>query len=84
MDVDSLIQHIERDTEATSLPLSVTADWREDGNETTGNQFQQPDWQVRGTQRSVSGLDIVLKCLKRKKACCRLSSCDIMGSGEIN
>ncbi|XP_062242887.1 substance-K receptor [Platichthys flesus] len=46
MDVDSLIQHIERDTEATSFPFSVTDDWREDGNETTGNQFQQPDWQV--------------------------------------
>uniref|UniRef100_A0A3B5B2A8 Substance-K receptor-like n=1 Tax=Stegastes partitus TaxID=144197 RepID=A0A3B5B2A8_9TELE len=32
--------------EVTSVPLSVTADWLEDGNETTGNQFQQPDWQV--------------------------------------
>lgn len=32
--------------EATSFPLSVTADWLEDGNETSGNQFQQPDWQV--------------------------------------
>lgn len=33
--------------EATPFPLSVTADWLEDGNETSGNQFQQPDWQVR-------------------------------------
>lgn len=47
MDAESLIQHIERDTEATSLPLSMTTDWMEDGNDTTGNQFQQPDWQVR-------------------------------------
>lgn len=46
MDADSLAQHIERDMEATSFPLSVTADRLEDGNETTGNQFQQPDWQV--------------------------------------
>ncbi|XP_071753206.1 substance-K receptor isoform X2 [Centroberyx gerrardi] len=46
MDAESLVQHTDRDMEATSLPLSVTADWLEDGNETTGNQFQQPDWQV--------------------------------------
>ncbi|KAG7483448.1 substance-K receptor [Solea senegalensis] len=46
MDAESLTQHIEGDMEATSLPLSVTADWLDDGNETTGNQFQQPDWQV--------------------------------------
>ncbi len=46
MDAESLIQHIERDMEATSFPLSVTADWLEDGNETTWNQFQQPDFQV--------------------------------------
>ncbi|KAG7236006.1 hypothetical protein INR49_001404 [Caranx melampygus] len=46
MDAESLIQHIERDMEATLLPLSVSEDWLEDGNETTGNQFQQPDWQV--------------------------------------
>lgn len=46
MDAESLIQHVERDVEATSLPLSVTADWQEDGNETSRNQFQQPDWQV--------------------------------------
>ncbi|XP_071401229.1 substance-K receptor isoform X3 [Centroberyx affinis] len=46
MDADSLVQHTDRDMEATSLPLSVTADWLEDGNDTTGNQFQQPDWQV--------------------------------------
>ncbi|XP_054869152.1 substance-K receptor isoform X1 [Amphiprion ocellaris] len=46
MEAESLIQHIERDMEVTSEPLSVTADWLEDGNETTGNQFQQPDWQV--------------------------------------
>eukprot|EP00064_Thunnus_orientalis_P004859 superscaffoldBa00000459_g4872 len=45
MDAESFIQHVERDVEGTSLPLSVTADWLEDGNETTGNQFQQPDWQ---------------------------------------
>lgn len=44
MDAVSLIQ---RDMEATSFPVSVTADWlEEDGNETTWNQFQQPDWQV--------------------------------------
>lgn len=47
MDAVSLIQHVERDMEATSFPGSVTADWlEEDGNETTWNQFQQPDWQV--------------------------------------
>ncbi|XP_030576063.1 substance-K receptor [Archocentrus centrarchus] len=46
MDADSLIQHIERDTETTSWPLSMTTEWLEDGNETTWNQFQQPDWQV--------------------------------------
>lgn len=46
MEAESFIQHVERDLEGTSLPLSVTADWLEDGNETTGNQFQQPDWQV--------------------------------------
>ncbi|KAK2854164.1 hypothetical protein Q5P01_006825 [Channa striata] len=46
MDAESLIQHIERDVEATSLPLSLTTDWLDDGNGTTGNQFQQPGWQV--------------------------------------
>lgn len=47
LDAASLIQHVERDMEATSLPVSGTADWlEEDGNETTWNQFQQPDWQV--------------------------------------
>lgn len=40
------VQHIDRDTEATSFPLSDTTDWLDVGNETTGNQFQQPDWQV--------------------------------------
>lgn len=40
------IQHV--DMEATSWPFSVTTDWQEDGNEMTGNQFQQPDWQVGG------------------------------------
>lgn len=48
MDDVGLVQHIERDTEATPFPLSVTDDWLEDGNETSGNQFQQPDWQVEG------------------------------------
>ena len=42
------IQHVDRDMEATSWPFSVTTDWQEDGNETTGNQFKQPDWQVGG------------------------------------
>lgn len=51
MDDVSLVQHIERETEATTFPLSVTDDWLEDGNETTGNQFQQPDWQVETTGR---------------------------------
>ncbi|XP_037650498.1 substance-K receptor isoform X1 [Sebastes umbrosus] len=47
MDVEGDIQHKERDMEGTSLPFSVTTDWLEDGgNETIGNQFQQPDWQV--------------------------------------
>lgn len=51
LDAVSLLQHVERDVEATSLPVSVTADWlEEDANETTWNQFQQPDWQVRETQ----------------------------------
>lgn len=49
MDDTSLVQHIERETEVTSFPLSVTDAWLEDGNETTGNQFQQPDWQVETT-----------------------------------
>uniref|UniRef100_A0A3B4GEH8 Tachykinin receptor 2 n=1 Tax=Pundamilia nyererei TaxID=303518 RepID=A0A3B4GEH8_9CICH len=34
------------DEETTSWPLSMTTEWLEDGNETTWNQFQQPDWQV--------------------------------------
>ncbi|XP_030270259.1 substance-K receptor [Sparus aurata] len=47
MDAESLVQHIERDMEeATLFPPSVTGDWLEDDNETTVNQFQQPDWQV--------------------------------------
>ena len=51
MDAENPVKHIERDMEATSLPFSVTTDWLEDGNETIGNQFQQPDWQV-GEYRS--------------------------------
>lgn len=51
MDTDSLIQHVERDMEATSFPLPVTTDWLDDGNETTVNLFQQPDWQVGGIER---------------------------------
>ncbi|XP_078800215.1 substance-K receptor isoform X3 [Oryzias latipes] len=43
MDVGNLI---ERDLEATLMPLTVTSDWLEDDNETIRNQFQQPDWQV--------------------------------------
>lgn len=46
MEAVSLIRRDDPDVEATSFPPSVTADWLEDGNETTGNQFQQPDWQV--------------------------------------
>ncbi|XP_027869538.1 substance-K receptor [Xiphophorus couchianus] len=46
MDAESLIKHFQRDPEATLMPLSATSDWLDDGNETTGNQFQQPDWQV--------------------------------------
>lgn len=46
MDAQSAAQNTERQMEATSFPLSVTTDWLEDGNETTENQFQQPDWQV--------------------------------------
>ncbi|XP_068614150.1 substance-K receptor-like [Brachionichthys hirsutus] len=46
MDDQRLTQGVERDMEATSFPLSATVDWLEDGNETNGNQFQQPDWQV--------------------------------------
>lgn len=47
LDAGGLLQHAGPDGEATSLPVSVTADWlEEDGNETTWNQFQQPDWQV--------------------------------------
>lgn len=46
MEPESFIQHIERDTEGTPLPLSMTTDWIEDGNDTAGNQFQQPVWQV--------------------------------------
>lgn len=52
MNAEVPIQHIEQNMEATSFPLSVTADWLEDGNETTGNQFQQPDWQVGEIQRN--------------------------------
>lgn len=48
MDAVGLVQHIERDTESTPSPLTVTDDWLEDGNETSGNRFQQPDWQVEG------------------------------------
>lgn len=51
MDAERLIQHVERDMETTSFPLSVTPDWLDDGNETTENQFQQPDWQVGGIER---------------------------------
>ncbi|KAF6731094.1 Neuromedin-K receptor [Oryzias melastigma] len=43
MDAGNLI---ERDLEATLMPLAVTGDWLEDDNETIRNQFQQPDWQV--------------------------------------
>ncbi|XP_074523315.1 substance-K receptor [Halichoeres trimaculatus] len=46
MDVGNLVQHVERDMEATLWPLSETTGWPDDGNETYGNQFQQPDWQV--------------------------------------
>uniref|UniRef100_A0A7N9AX71 Substance-K receptor n=1 Tax=Mastacembelus armatus TaxID=205130 RepID=A0A7N9AX71_9TELE len=46
MDAESLTQHIQQGMETTSLPLSVTSDWLEDRNETTGNQFLQPSWQV--------------------------------------
>nr|XP_020445473.1 substance-K receptor [Monopterus albus] len=42
----SLAQQTELTMEVTSLPLSATTEWLEDGNETTGNQFQQPGWQV--------------------------------------
>lgn len=42
----SLTQHAEQEVETTSFPLSATADWLEDANDTIGNQFQQPDWQV--------------------------------------
>lgn len=49
MDDVGLVQHMEPETEATPFPLSVTDDWLEDGNETTGNLFQQPDWQVQTT-----------------------------------
>lgn len=45
MDAGNLI---ERDLEATLMPLAVTGDWLEDDNETIRNQFQQPDWQVGG------------------------------------
>lgn len=37
---------IQQGMEATLLPISLTTDWQDDGNETIGNQFQQPDWQV--------------------------------------
>lgn len=45
MDTESFIQQIDQDTKSTSLPISVTTVWL-DGNDTTGNQFQQPSWQV--------------------------------------
>lgn len=52
LDAVTLIQHVERDLQATSAPASATADWlEEDANETTWNQFQQPDWQVRENDR---------------------------------
>ncbi|CAG5854408.1 substance-K receptor isoform 2-T2 [Menidia menidia] len=44
MDAESLVQ--QKDLKTTLMPLPVTSDWLDDGNETTGNQFQQPDWQV--------------------------------------
>lgn len=47
MDSDSFAQHVDRDLGTTLIPFSVTSDWTEDGNETSWNQFQQPDWQVR-------------------------------------
>ncbi|XP_053721297.1 substance-K receptor isoform X1 [Synchiropus splendidus] len=46
MGEESFIKHIQRDVETTLVPLSETTEWLEDGNETMGNQFQQPDWQV--------------------------------------
>lgn len=63
MDAESLIHHVDRDMETTSFPLSVTPDWLDDGNETTGNQFQQPDWQVGGIERNQK-----LKLLKSEPA----------------
>ncbi|KAG7279173.1 hypothetical protein CRUP_022368 [Coryphaenoides rupestris] len=32
--------------DTTPMPYTVTTDWFEDGNQTTGNQFQQSNWQV--------------------------------------
>lgn len=52
MDVGNLI---ERDLEATLMPLTVTSDWLEDDNETIRNQFQQPDWQVGGVSMKERG-----------------------------
>lgn len=54
MDAGNLVQHVERDMEATLWPLYETTYWPEDGNETFGNQFQQPDWQV-GEQQDQRG-----------------------------
>lgn len=70
MDAVSLIQHVERDMEATSFPGSVTADWlEEDGNETTWNQFQQPDWQVGENGRK---LDPGVRRLRLRKVYMKL------------
>ncbi|XP_077376091.1 substance-K receptor isoform X1 [Festucalex cinctus] len=64
MDSDNLFQRIERDLKATSLPLLVTRDSLEDVNETTGNQFQQPDWQVQVSSIDLSKAFLCeLKCL---------------------
>ncbi|CAL1603933.1 unnamed protein product [Knipowitschia caucasica] len=46
MDIENLIQHVQRDTEVTADPLSETADWLYEGNYTSLNKFHQPGWQV--------------------------------------
>uniref|UniRef100_A0A8C6UWZ1 Substance-K receptor n=1 Tax=Neogobius melanostomus TaxID=47308 RepID=A0A8C6UWZ1_9GOBI len=54
MDLESLIQNIQRHTEVTVDPLSETTDWDwldeewngMEGNDTSRNKFQQPGWQV--------------------------------------
>ncbi|KAJ0002187.1 hypothetical protein NQD34_001983 [Periophthalmus magnuspinnatus] len=46
MDVESLIQYVQQDTEVTSDPLLETTDWPDDGNGRSQNKFYQPGWQV--------------------------------------